>query len=50
VASALGSSAVSVDQCARWRSPWKLKPSWIVAGRPSRGTELIAMRPVLTSL
>jgi hypothetical protein len=34
VASALGSSAVSVDQCARWRSPWKLKPSWIVAGPP----------------
>jgi hypothetical protein len=46
----LGSSAVSVDQWARCLSPWKLNPSWIVAGRPSRGIELIAMRPVLTSL
>ena len=46
MASARGISRTSVDHLEPCLSPWKLKPSWTVAGRPSYGVAFVAYGPV----
>ena len=46
VASALGISLTRVLHLEPFLSPWKLKPSWIEAGRPSYGSAFVPYGPV----